>query len=63
MDLEEHTLDPVIERKCAVCGATLTEQEIRESLESGRRYLCSVHAAEELPAEELPESEPDSGEL
>lgn len=58
MDLEEHALDPVIERKCAVCGATLTEQEIRESLESGRRYLCSVHAAEELPAEELPESEP-----
>lgn len=58
MDLEEHTLDPVIERKCAVCGATLTEQEIRESLESGRRYLCSVHAAEEIPAEEIPESEP-----
>lgn len=58
MDLEEHTMDPVIERQCAVCGATLTDEEIRESLESGRRYLCSVHAAEEVPAEELPESEP-----
>lgn len=58
MDLEDKSLDPVIERRCAVCGATLTEQEIRESLESGRRYLCSVHAAEELPAEEIPETEP-----
>lgn len=58
MDLEEQTLDPVIERQCEVCGAKLTDEEIRESLESGRRYLCSVHAAEELPAEEGAESEP-----
>ncbi|MEX1141272.1 MAG: hypothetical protein WD993_06820 [Thermoleophilaceae bacterium] len=57
MDLEEHTLDPVIERKCEVCGATLTDEEIRESLESGGRYLCSVHAAEEEPAEEMPRSD------
>ena len=49
MDLEEHSLDPVIERTCAECGAKLTEQEIRASLESGGTYLCSVHAAENLP--------------
>ena len=32
--------------------ATLTEDEIRASLESGGRYLCSVHAAEDVPDEE-----------
>ncbi|MBN1527694.1 MAG: hypothetical protein JW895_01440 [Thermoleophilaceae bacterium] len=53
MDLEEHSLDPVIERTCEECGAQLTDDEIRASLESGGRYLCSVHAAEELPAEEM----------
>jgi hypothetical protein len=52
MDLEERSLDPVIERECAECGAKLTEQEIKASLESGGRYLCSVHAAEQVPIEE-----------
>jgi len=52
VDLEEHSLDPVVERTCEECGATLTEGEIRASLESGGRYLCSVHAAEEVPVEE-----------
>jgi hypothetical protein len=52
MDLEEHTLDPVIERTCAECGAVLTDEEIRASLEVGGPYLCSVHAAEEVPVEE-----------
>jgi hypothetical protein len=52
MDLEEHTLDPVIERTCAECGARLTDAEIRASLEAGGPYLCSVHAAEEVPLEE-----------
>jgi hypothetical protein len=52
MDLEEHTLDPVIERTCAECGARLTDQEIRASLEAGGPYLCSVHAAEEVPLED-----------
>ena len=57
MDLEEHSLDPVIERTCAECGASLTEGEIRASLESGGAYLCSVHAAEVVPvAEEQDES-------
>ena len=52
MDLEEHSLDPVVERTCEECGATLTEGEIRASMESGGRFLCSVHAAEEVPAED-----------
>jgi hypothetical protein len=49
MDLEERSLDPVIERTCAECGAKLTKQEIDASLDSGGPYLCSVHAAEEVP--------------
>jgi hypothetical protein len=50
MDLEERSgVDPVIERTCAECGATLTEEEIRASLEAGEVYLCSVHAAEQVP--------------
>ena len=52
MDLEEHSLDPVIERTCAECGASLTEGEMRASLESGGAYLCSVHAAEQAPLED-----------
>jgi hypothetical protein len=56
MDLEEKSLDPVIERECAECGAALTDEEIRASLESGGAYLCSVHAAEQVPIAE--EDEP-----
>ena len=55
MDLEEHSLDPVIERTCAECGASLTEAEISASLESGGAYLCSVHAAEQVPVSEEPD--------
>jgi hypothetical protein len=57
VDLEERSLDPVIERTCAECGARLTREEIVASLEAGGRYLCSVHAAEEVPLddEDLPE--------
>ena len=58
MDLEENTVDPVIERTCSECGAALTEQEISESLEAGGPYLCSVHAAERVAVE--PEDEPDA---
>ena len=57
MDLEEHTLDPVIERTCAECGAKLTEEEIKAALDAGQPYLCSVHAAELVPAEEQGEAE------
>jgi hypothetical protein len=56
MDLEEHSLDPVIERNCAECGVTLTRQEIQASLDSDGPYLCTVHAAEQVPLEE--EDEP-----
>jgi hypothetical protein len=52
MDLEEHSLDPVIERRCAECGAQLTSEEIQASLESNGQFLCSVHAAEQVPLED-----------
>jgi hypothetical protein len=57
MDLEEHSLDPVIERTCEECGARLTEEEIKASLETKGPFLCSVHAAEEVPLEEEAEQE------
>ena len=52
MDLEEHSLDPVVERKCAECGATLTETEIKASMESDGPFLCTVHATEQVPLSE-----------
>jgi hypothetical protein len=53
MDLEEREgVDPVIERKCAECGATLTEQEIKAALDSGGPFLCTVHANEEVALDE-----------
>jgi hypothetical protein len=59
MDLEEQGgVDPVIERKCAECGATLTEEEIKASLESGGEFLCSVHAAERVPLEDEEQAPP-----
>jgi hypothetical protein len=57
MDLEERSLEDSFERNCAVCGAQLTEQEITESRESGGPFLCSVHAAEALPADEADDEE------
>jgi hypothetical protein len=60
VDLEPHdNVEPVIERKCAECGATLTDAEIAASLETGGDYLCSVHAAERVPIGE--EDQPESG--
>jgi hypothetical protein len=52
MDLEERTLDDTISRKCAVCGAQLTTQEIVAGREAGGPFLCTVHAMEEAPTEE-----------
>jgi hypothetical protein len=49
MDLEEHTLDDTIARTCAVCGAPLTTQEIKDAREEGGPFLCTVHAMEEVP--------------
>ena len=53
MDLEEtEGLDPVMERRCAECGARLTDEEIRAALETGGPFLCTVHANEEVALEE-----------
>lgn len=61
MELEEHTIDELFEANCEICGVRLTAVEISEAREAGRPFLCSVHAAEELPAVD-PESvgEPSS---
>jgi CRISPR/Cas system-associated protein Cas10 (large subunit of type III CRISPR-Cas system) len=53
MDLEEKSLGDTLEQTCSVCGARLTEQEIEAAREAGGPFLCSVHAAEVEPAEEL----------
>lgn len=58
MDLEEHSLDPVIERNCAECGVRLTEREIQASLDSDGPFLCTVHANEQVPLDEEEEQEP-----
>ena len=53
MDLEEHeAVEPVIERRCAECGTTLTNQEIRAALDSDGPFLCTVHAQDEVELEE-----------
>jgi phage FluMu protein Com len=53
VELEEHEgVDPVIERRCAECGATLTDAEIRAALETKGAFLCTVHANEEVSLEE-----------
>jgi hypothetical protein len=53
MDLEEREgVDPVIERQCAECGATLTESEIKAALETDGPFLCTVHATEEIALDE-----------
>ena len=53
MELEEQEgVDPLVERTCEACGATLTDGEIRASMESGGAYLCSVHAAEAAPVDD-----------
>jgi hypothetical protein len=57
VDLEEHTLDPVIERTCVECGAELTEAEIKAALDAGGPFLCSVHAAEQVPLEDEAQAE------
>jgi hypothetical protein len=53
MDLEESSgVDPVIERTCTECGTTLTDQEIKASLETDGPFLCTVHANEEVALDE-----------
>ena len=58
MELEEQGgVEPVIERTCAECGATLTAKEIEASLDAGGPYLCTIHAAEQVPLDEELEAE------
>jgi phage FluMu protein Com len=53
VELEEHEgVDPVIERRCSECGATLTDAEIRAALETKSPFLCTVHANEEVALDE-----------
>jgi hypothetical protein len=52
MDLEEHSLENTLEQTCTVCGARLTGLEIEAARERGGPFLCSVHAAEQLPGAE-----------
>lgn len=52
MEPQEQAVEDNVARTCEVCGAALTEQEIKDARDLERPFLCSVHAAEELPAEE-----------
>lgn len=52
MDLEERTLEDNLADRCEICGASLTEAEILAARESGPPFLCTAHAAEQLPVEE-----------
>jgi methionyl-tRNA synthetase len=52
MGLEEHTIDDALPRHCEVCGATLTPNELQTARETGEPFLCTIHAAEELPLED-----------
>jgi hypothetical protein len=58
MDLEEHTLEESLERRCVVCGAQLTDAEIEAARDAGGPFLCLVHADEQVP---LDEEDPDAG--
>ena len=42
-----------------MCGARLTAPEIEAAREAGGPFLCSVHAAEELPADDIVSDESD----
>ena len=52
MSLEEKTLEEPFANRCEVCGAELTGSEIEAAREENGPFLCTVHAAEELPAED-----------
>jgi hypothetical protein len=60
-DLEERTIETLPDR-CGNCGATLTEAEKRQALESGNTpVLCGICAAEDAPAVEASEElEPEA---
>lgn len=47
MGLEEQTVEG-LGRSCEVCGARLTDDELKAALESGGPLLCTVHALEQV---------------
>jgi hypothetical protein len=49
---EQEGVEPVIERNCAECGATLTEAEIQAAIDTGGPFLCTVHANDEVALDE-----------
>ena len=51
-DLDEPS-DDNFGTRCEVCGTTLTQAEIAEAREAGSPFVCGLHAAELLPAEDL----------
>jgi hypothetical protein len=48
----DNGVEDLLEKRCEVCGATLTADEIEVARENGGPFLCTVHGMEELPAEE-----------
>ncbi|HEV7808437.1 MAG TPA: hypothetical protein VGO80_21705 [Solirubrobacteraceae bacterium] len=55
-DLDE-PLEDNFGSRCEICGASLTNAEIDAAREAGRPFVCGLHAAELLPAEELSHEE------
>ena len=49
----DEPLDDNFGTRCEICGATLTQAEIAEAREAGSPFVCGLHAAELLPAEDL----------
>ncbi|MFP5380078.1 MAG: hypothetical protein ACLGHP_10090 [Vicinamibacteria bacterium] len=47
---DERGVEELLEQRCEACDAPLTRLEIEAAREDGRPFLCSAHAAEELPA-------------
>ena len=59
MNLEEHSLDDSLVKRCEVCGTELRQPEIEAARESGGPFLCAVHADEELAG---PDADPSPAE-
>jgi hypothetical protein len=52
MELEEQEGVEKPSNRCEVCGAELTEDEMREVVLASGPVLCKIHAAEEVPVSE-----------
>jgi hypothetical protein len=52
MELEEQEGVEHPANRCGVCGAKLTDDEMREALAGEGPVLCKIHAAEEVPISE-----------